>query len=127
MVPKGLDHTLSVITISLYVCVHKSGPNRRGGGGTTVGSEWSVIIPDDFLEKWSQPPTPLGWDHFSKKFLNCHILLLTRSWGIAQSIKRAVATGKVHLPIKSIEKIFIFGPYLRNRALFQKSVKSLEK
>ncbi len=39
VVPKGLDHTLSVITISLYVCVyvHKSGPNWGVGG---LGPLW---------------------------------------------------------------------------------------
>ncbi len=30
VVPKGLDHKLSVITISLYVCVHFGGPYGQG-------------------------------------------------------------------------------------------------
>ncbi len=86
VVPKGLDHTLSVITITLYVCV--------------------------CAQKWSQPGGGLGvGTTFSE---NRHILLLTKIQSLAQSIKRAVAVGKVHLPIKSIKKMFIFGPYLGN-------------
>ena len=67
-------------------------------------------------------PTP-SEDHFLEKLPNCHILLLTKIWTISRSIKHTVIAGKVHLPIKSIEKMFIFGPYLRNRVLFQKSAK----
>ncbi len=33
VVPKGLDHTLSVITISLYVCVCTKVVPTGGGGG----------------------------------------------------------------------------------------------
>ncbi len=51
------------------------------------------------------------------------MLLPTKIQSHAQSIEGAVATGKVNLSIKSIEKMFIFGPYLRNRALLEKSVK----
>ncbi len=80
-----------------------------------------------FLEKLSHPPThPPGLDHFSKNFPNCHILLLTQIWSLAWSIKRAVGGRKVHLPIKSIEEMFVFGPHLGNWALFQKSVKSIK-
>ena len=48
VVPKGLDHTLSVITISLYVCmcVHKSGPSQGGRGWDHFGSEWSGMVSD---------------------------------------------------------------------------------
>ncbi len=96
---------------SVCVCVCTKVVPTRGGGPLWVqnGQWWSVIIPD----------------HFWKKFPNSHILLLTKIWSHARSIKHAVVAGKVHLPIKSIEKMFVFGPYLRNQAFFQKSLKSL--
>ncbi len=58
VVPKGLDHTLSVITVSLYVCyvcvcnVVLTG----GGGGTTLVPKWSVMITDHFEPMWFHPP-----------------------------------------------------------------------
>ena len=62
VVPKGLDHTLSVITISLCmcVCVCTSGPNW-GGGMDHFGFRLVSDHSWPFLEKWSQPPAPWKW------------------------------------------------------------------
>ncbi len=50
VVPKGLDHTLSVITISLYVCVC-----------VCVCVCVYVCV---CAQKWSQSGGLGGWDHF---------------------------------------------------------------
>ncbi len=55
VVPKGLDHTLSVITVNLYVCVCVCNVVLTGGGvgvGTTLVPKWSVMITDHFEPMW---------------------------------------------------------------------------
>ncbi len=59
VVPKGLDHMLSVITTSLYVCVCAQKWSQPGGGGG-----W-----DHFSSEWSGMVSDQGWDHFSEIFL----------------------------------------------------------